>query len=261
MSASSCSVLLAMRSAAVSPEPAIHAHVERLVALEAESAAGRLKLHRRHAEVGQRAVDERNAAPIEDVFNRSIVGVHEIHAIGERRERGARLRQRVLVAIEADDARRARLEERARVAAQADRAVDEQPAALRLQLAQHFRGEHGNVAPRAGRHTPNSDSARVVVGVRLALHLGEEAIVVPDVEVVVLAEHVDIAGHRRGLAKANRNEHAALHVELAGLAEVVDAIEKAQFVAGAWTASRRASARSRATRAWDKCGRTRRSGS
>ena len=71
---------------------AIHAHVERLVALKAESPAGCVELHRRHAEIGERAVDERDAALIEDVFNRSIVGVHQIHAIGERRERGARLR-------------------------------------------------------------------------------------------------------------------------------------------------------------------------
>jgi len=59
----------------------IHAHVERLVALKAESAAGRLKLHRGHAEVRQRAVHELNAALIEHVLNRSIVGVHEIHSI------------------------------------------------------------------------------------------------------------------------------------------------------------------------------------
>ncbi len=76
---------------------------------------------------------------------------------------------------------------------------------------------------------PNSDSARAsssVYGSRCSLR--EEAIVVPDVEVVDLAEHVDVAGHRGGVAQADRNEHAALRVELAGLTEVVDAIEKAQ---------------------------------
>ena len=45
------------------------------------------------------------------------------------------MRERVEIAIEADDARRAGLEQRARVAAEADRAVDEQAAALGPQVA------------------------------------------------------------------------------------------------------------------------------
>ena len=76
---------------------------------------------------------------------------------------------------------------------------------------------------------PNSDSAlRVVVGVRIALQLGLQAIVVPGVEVVVLAEDVDVAGDRRRLAQARRDQHASLRVELADLAEEVHAIEKSE---------------------------------
>ena len=136
---------------------------------------------------------------VEHVVERAVVGVHQLDAIAPRRERLARARERVAIAIEADEPRRARFEQRARVAAEADRAVDEQAAALRPQLLQRPR--------RSGRARASSNPelrqrARVVVGVRLALQLGEEAIVVPDVEVVVLAEHVDVAGHRRGVAQA-----------------------------------------------------------
>ena len=64
-----------------------------------------------------------------------------------------------------------RLEQRLRVAAESDRAVDEESAALGLQVLQRFGGEDGTCAAQI----PNSDKrARVVVGVRLALQLGEK---------------------------------------------------------------------------------------
>ena len=124
--------------------------------------------------------------------------MHELDAIAPRRQRLAGELERVAVAIEADEPRRARFEQRARVAAEADRAVDEEAAAFGLQHLEHLGGHDGHV----GASNPElRQRARVVVGVRLALQLGEEAIVVPDVEVVELAEHVDVAGHRRGLAQ------------------------------------------------------------
>src|SRR5262249_29570390 len=43
-----------------------------------------------------------------------------------------------------------------------------------------------------------------------------------------LTEHVDIAGHRRRLSQADRNEHASLDVHLADLTEVVHALEEPQ---------------------------------
>jgi hypothetical protein len=39
-------------------------------------------------------------------------------------------------------------------------------------------------------------------------------IVIPHVEIPDLAEDVDVAGHRRGVAQTHWNEDAALHVEL-----------------------------------------------
>ena len=79
----------------------------------------------------------------------------ELDAVAPRRERVAGARQRVEIAVEADDARGARFEQRARMAAEPDRAVDEQPALLGAQILQDFGGHDRDV-----RHQiPNSDSA------------------------------------------------------------------------------------------------------
>src|SRR5213083_2223985 len=72
------------------------------------------------------------------------------------------------------------------------------------------------------------EGARVFVGERLPLKLGQEAIVVPDVERVDLAQHIDVAAYHRRVAEARGYEHAPLGVELGDLAKVVDAIEIAQ---------------------------------
>src|SRR5581483_6323739 len=80
----------------------------------------------------------------------------QLDAVAPRRQCVARDRERVLVAIEADDPRRAALEERACVAAQADGAVNEESALFGPQMVQDLRRHDGNV----GRQMPNSDSAR-----------------------------------------------------------------------------------------------------
>ena len=113
---------------------AVHPHVERLVALEAEAAARRVELHRRDAEIGERAVDVIDLPAVEHLVDGAVVGVDQLDAIAPGRQRLAGARQRVEIAIEADDARRAGLEQRARVAAEADGAVDEQPALLGAEM-------------------------------------------------------------------------------------------------------------------------------
>src|SRR5206468_7874984 len=136
---------------------------------KAEPAAWRIELQRRHAEIGQRTVDERHPPRVEDGVDRAVIGVNELDAIAPGRERFLCERQRLLVAIEADEARRAAVQERACMAAEADRAVDKQPAALRLQMLQHLGGEHGDVSVH---QMPNSDRARAsssVYGSRCSL--------------------------------------------------------------------------------------------
>src|SRR5262245_57865410 len=68
----------------------------------------------------------------------------------------------------------------------------------------------------------------VVIRKRLALQLRQEALVVPHLEVLHLAQHIHIARHAGGVAQPPRNEHAALLIQLAHLAEVADAIEVLQ---------------------------------
>ena len=65
----------------------VHAHVQRLVALKAEAAARLVELHRRHAKVGESAVDERDAQPIKNRVDRPIIRMDEIGLRGPWLER------------------------------------------------------------------------------------------------------------------------------------------------------------------------------
>ena len=60
------------------------------------------------------------------------------------------------------------------------------------------------------------------------LEPGLQAIVVPGVEVVVLAEDIDVARDRRRFAQARRDQHASLRIELHRLSEEIHAIEKSE---------------------------------
>ena len=134
----------------------VHPHVERLVALEAESAARRVELHRRHAEIGERAVDDGNAEAIEHGVEGTEVGVHEIDPFAPRRQRLARAVERVEIAVESDDPGGAGRQQRAGVPAEAHRTIDEDAAALGLQVLNPFSSEDRDVRDQI----PNSDSAR-----------------------------------------------------------------------------------------------------
>ena len=82
--------------------------------------------------------------------------MHQLDTVAPGRERFARARERVAIAVEANHARGAGFEQRARVAAESDGAIDEQAAALGPQEPQHLRGHDRDV-----RHQiPNSDNAR-----------------------------------------------------------------------------------------------------
>ena len=48
---------------------------------------------------------------------------------------------------------------------------------------------------------------------------------IPDLQVVVVPEHVDFARHARGLAQPLVDDDASLRVDLGGLAEIVHAVE------------------------------------
>ena len=141
---------------------AIHAHVERLVAHEAEAPAGRIELHRGDTEIRERAVDPGDVPALEHVVDGAIVGVHQLDAVAPGRQRFARARQRVEIAVEPDDPRGAGFEQRSRVAAEPDRAVDEQTALFGAQMLEDLGGHDRDV-----RHQmPNSDNARASSSVK-----------------------------------------------------------------------------------------------
>src|SRR6188474_3081536 len=80
---------------------------------------------------------------------------------------------------------------------------------------------------------PHSDSVfgqseTVLVGPRFALQLLEEALVVPDFEIIDPAEHADVADDGRAVAQMWWNDDAPLAVEFGGLAVVIHAVEKLQ---------------------------------
>ena len=68
---------------------------------------------------------------------------------------------------------------------------------------------------------------RVVVGEGLCGQLRDETLVVPDLEVTLLAKHVDIARNLRAVSQPGVDDHPALRIELGDLAVKIHAIEKA----------------------------------
>ena len=139
------------------PLAAVHPHVERGVAAEAEAALDRVELHRRHAEIGEHAVDGGDAARVEHGAEITIVGVRDVHAIAVGVEPLTRHGNGLRVAIDGDHARRPALEQRLRVPAQSQGAVHEHAAPRRLQPAQRL-GHHHRRMTRHGRlQIPNSD--------------------------------------------------------------------------------------------------------
>ena len=134
----------------------VHPHIERLVALKAEAAALGIELQRRHAEVGERAVNGGDTARVEHLRKRPVVGVRELDPIAPRRERVACARQRLRIAIESDQPGGATGENLRGMAAEPDRTIEEDSATPGSEIAQHFVAQDGDVRDQM----PNSDSAR-----------------------------------------------------------------------------------------------------
>jgi hypothetical protein len=101
----------------------IHAHVERARLAEREPALGMIELRRRHAEVGEDAIDLRDAEPCENLADVAELAMDQLRGIAEP---GLRGRQGGRVAVDPDQPP-ARPRDRARVAAAADRTVDINP--------------------------------------------------------------------------------------------------------------------------------------
>ncbi len=208
----------------------VHAHVEGLVAAEGEAAALGVELHRRDAQVGEHAVNTGDRARLQYLAELPIIRVDQLYTIAVSAKTLRRGAQRVGVTIEADQPLGAMFEQQHAVSAEADSAVDVQASARRVEQRNHF-GRHHRFVPRRFAHRSDPELGErpgVVVRIGLALELGDEPLVVPDVEVVVLAEDVHFAAHPRRFAQPRMDDHAPLRVERRRLTEVVDAVEELQ---------------------------------
>ncbi len=130
----------------------IEAHVERLLALEREAAPRLVQLVRREPEVEQhrgRALHARAARERGEVAE---AAVREDHARAEAREAARGARERLRIAIDAEEARVVRaLEEPLRVPAEADGPVDHPAAVPGTEHEGDLVGEDGDVL---AAHTP-----------------------------------------------------------------------------------------------------------
>src|SRR6266540_2199301 len=68
----------------------------------------------------------------------------------------------------------------------------------------------------------------VFIGPSVAPELLDEALFVPNLEVVDASEHSHVADDGGAVAEMGSDDHAALHVEFAGLPVIVDAVQELQ---------------------------------
>ena len=137
----------------------IHAHVERLVATEAEATAFGLELHRRHAKVRERAVDAGHAPIVEHAAKLTVVGVNQLDAVAEPFEPLPGNLQGLGIPVQTEHFRSASFEQHARVPAETHGAVHEQTAARRLQERDRL-GSHDRFVDVRRHQIPNSASER-----------------------------------------------------------------------------------------------------
>ena len=70
------------------------------------------------------------------------------------------------------------------------------------------------------------ERARIVVGERFGEEPGDKALVVPDLEKILLAKHVHVARHQGALSQARLNQHAPLRIQFGHLSVEIHAIQE-----------------------------------
>ena len=133
-----------------------HAHVERAVLAEGEAALGLIELHRRDAEIEHDAVDRLIPALPRDLIERGEARLHELEPAFRAFDKTRAMRDRALVAVDADHAAIGGVEHHARVAAGAEGAVDIDAAVLEIEEAERGRTEHGSVTSQSASDRPVS---------------------------------------------------------------------------------------------------------
>ena len=130
--------------------------------LKLKPLAGRFELHRRDPEVRQHPVNGRDLPLVEHDVDLAVVGMHQLDAIRPRCERCAGQRQHFRVAVDPEHPVRTSGQQGPRVPARTDRAIDDPPAARRVEHGNHFRFHDRRVRQRTvrgHRQIPSSDRA------------------------------------------------------------------------------------------------------
>ena len=109
------------------PGAPVHPHIERLIATKAEAASRRIQLDRRHADIGEGAVDPFEATCVQQSVELPKIGVHELDLPLPGLEGPRREGQDIRVPVQTHHPFGAGLEQRAGVPARTDRAIDEDP--------------------------------------------------------------------------------------------------------------------------------------
>src|SRR5262249_5674659 len=105
-------------------------------------------------------------------------------------------------------------------------AVDEDAAARRREQLEHLPHHDGPMQCAHGSYPVLRHLEAVLIEPGVAGDPLCEALLVPDLEELDLAEDADFADYGRAVAQLLRQHHAALSVEVAGLPEISDPIEE-----------------------------------
>src|ERR1700722_9780197 len=139
-----------------------HAHVERPIEAKRKAARGIVDLHRRDADVEHDTVDRGRAA--NDGFQIGETILDQIEPALRRLDQAKTRIDRVLIAIDADDAGAGRRQDRLRIAAGAERGLDLKSAVPNAKPFDGAAAEHGNMTSRsasdsvAARHSSRAPS-------------------------------------------------------------------------------------------------------
>src|SRR5688572_18187727 len=95
-------------------------------------------------------------------------------------------------------------------------------------LAHHHRFVHGSPHGSCRSNPVAGQTQAVLVGPRFTLELLDKSLVVPHLEILDASEDANLAYNRGAVTEVRRNDDAALTIEFAGLAEIIDAVEELQ---------------------------------
>ena len=218
---------------------AIHAHVERARAREAEATIRLVELERRDAEIEEDTVDRVPADGLENFADVRVRAGADRRARAEAREttRGALARGLVPVDTEELAVRRGRVEDRFRVSRAAERAVDVAAAGARREPLDRLAKENGMVnARRLGRHVPKDQRFSLLksspdwIFSAATCCSCSHASAIPDAEAVARAAEDDFLLEPRPFAERGRDQDSSLRIDLAGLRVADEKIFEAHHV-------------------------------